>query len=95
MKTAEEWYNEKEMAGCENADGDLQPYEFTIDDFKQIQLDAIKEGMRRAARQVYGTHVRATTPEMVEFNSGVKQTKDKVEQAILSAAEQLTEKDLL
>ena len=74
--------------------GDFESIKQRLSIIKQIQLDSLKEGMWRASRIPYSTHVRATTPEMVEFNSGVNQSKDKIEQAILTAAKNLTEKDL-
>ena len=52
---------------------------------KQIQLDAIKEGMRRAADILIKTEVEGRHPWCVREES---------HKAILTAAEQLTEKDL-
>jgi len=57
--------------------------------FKNIQLDAIKEGMRRAAEE---------TDKMVEIGDGMcPRTKHpaEIKDAILTAAEQLIEKDLV
>ena len=49
-----------------------------------IQLDAVKEGMRRAADVGYGTLLNDVDPEV----------RARAYRAILIAAEQLTEKDL-
>lgn len=83
MKTAEEWH--------EQSDSRLPQRAIDIDDIKQIQLDAMKEGMRRAAE--------LTKPPMRrECEYGQYQQYDQISQqcaeAILTAAEQLTEKDL-
>lgn len=82
MKTAEEWMNQ--MSGLNN------PALLTVNRMAihEIQLDAMKEGMRRAATVV------------VENNQPVfdlptrLHTRQALGQAILTAAEQLTEKDL-
>jgi hypothetical protein len=50
-----------------------------IESIKQIQLDAMKEGMRRAAEIVLVSHNKSETL---------------IRQDILTAVEQLTEKDL-
>ena len=91
MKTAEEWATE--IDHCQEVCGVMQQHELAAH-VKQIQLDAMREGMRRAAvivlnRQQILTHLgeqelyRVTVHEL-----GIR--KD----SILTAAEQLTEKDL-
>ena len=78
MKTAEEWIPEMVAKYGVVRRG-------MTDTIKQIQLDAIKEGMRRAAgtcTNTYNTHLHY-------------QTMDECRLAILKSAEQLTEKDLL
>ena len=74
MKTAEEW------AGWHDD-------RITADDIKQIQLDAMKEGMRRAANLCKQRSEQCFSPTVASHH---KQD----EQAILTAAEQLTIKDL-
>lgn len=77
MKTAEEWASTIDMNIWSNADATT---------IKQIQLDAMKEGMRRAAK---------VEPKMEPHHSDEHwQGITMKEQAILSEAEQLTEKDL-
>jgi len=72
MKKAEEWNRALDpKMGIEEREMDLER-------IKQIQLDAMKEGMRRAANIA----MRCQRSETV------------VAQDIQSAAEQLTEKDL-
>ena len=69
MKTAEDWLMEPTNTPC-----------ITKDKIKQIQLDAMREGMRRAAviaNEREGDRRKLTTPI-----------------AILSAAENLKESDL-
>lgn len=56
---------------------------------KQIQLDAIREGMRRATKEC--RKVECTGYGQVWYEN---RTPKEIEQAILSAAEKLTEKDL-
>lgn len=74
MKTAEEWKADTSSHGTAY---------IHIDDIKQIQLDAIKEGMRRAAEVC------------VKYkNYGDIHPHINTHQAILTAAEQLIEKDL-
>jgi len=73
MKTFPEYFQDS----IDMTDGSVVMWE---KDFKAIQLDAIKEGMRRAA------HIN-------EQYMPALMAKD-ANQAILSAAEQLTEKDL-
>jgi len=72
MKTAEEMLDEH----YENLNGNASDIIVAI---KQIQLDAMREGMRRAAEIAEARHGWRNEPQMKH---------------ILSAAEQLTEKDL-
>lgn len=69
MKTVEEW--KQSFRGLLLKEGDIE----------QIQLDAMKEGMRRAAEET-ATYMGNTVHESHSA------------QYILTAAEQLTEKDL-
>lgn len=70
MKTAKEWYNTA-----------LPEREL----IKQIQLDAMKEGMRRAANQLdVAYHLGSASASALSYRDN-----------ILTAAEQLTEKDLV
>jgi hypothetical protein len=75
MKTAEKWNSQIWQ------DGSKEAHNYQI--IKQIQLDAMKEGMRRAAKTI--------TPDV--YKNRIKRQEEGV-QAILTAAEQLTEKDL-
>jgi hypothetical protein len=84
MKTAEEWISEKEWSGNEDGDGNLLHYEWTADDIKQIQLDAMKEGARRAAKIGKEAHDPCTECSMGRES----------EDAILITANNWTEKDL-
>lgn len=101
MKTAEELMNSFGKFPNDNKEEDrvyriakiperlLPPVNFwnsvvTESDIKQIQLDAMKEGMLRAARNANQISCRPGGGTALE-----------VKQAILSDAEQLTEKDLL
>ena len=72
MKSAEEWAKQLPMMLSEQ----VKSRELV----KQIQLDAMKEGMRRAAEVIPDSKAL--------FNAG------QLRKAILAAAEQLTEKDL-
>jgi hypothetical protein len=72
MKTAEEW---AEIWPDTDFDSELM----MLIRIKQIQLDAMKEGLRRANR-------------IVETTSGISRIV--VSKQILTAAKQLTEKDL-
>lgn len=89
MKTAEEWA--ATYPPYRNIYAHLRYHPMTEDEIKQIQLDAMKEGMRRAAEIVM--------PPMREEHE-YEQCKEydqmckSIGQAILTAAEQLTEKDL-
>ena len=76
MKTAKEW---EMLIRFESA---LQ-----VQIIKQIQLDAMREGMRRAAEEI---DVRCLHLERRPWTLDVQN----LHTAILSAAEKLTEKDL-
>lgn len=85
MKTAEEWT--KELIGAKFID-DIEPSLLlisantdTVNFIKQIQIDALKEGMRRAANIIRKEYV-------------VTIGRNPAEQAILSAVEKLNENDL-
>ena len=77
MKTAEEWYVWLEELKLESE---------VIEAIKQIQLDAMKEGMRIAAKITMDYDSRNDT-----WGGGLLTGK---KNQILTAAEQLTEKDL-
>lgn len=79
MKTAEEMLDEH----YENLNGNASDIIVAI---KQIQLDAMQEGMRRAAGEV-----RMTARDDKKDAAG---NLCAAETAILTVAEQLTEKDL-
>ncbi len=89
MKSAEEWL--KTM---------FDSPETTTHTFKQhieaIQLDAMKEGMRRAAAKLERAKEDAYkgTLSMNEYGHGVKKGMSESVSMILSAAEQLTDKEL-
>lgn len=87
MKAAKEWLNQvaETVATDMFIDTAGKPGSSTETLIKQIQLDAMKEGMRRA--------------EIIAFNEmvGLKdpfEFKNSIRKAILTAAEQLTTKDL-
>ena len=90
MKTAEEWVNEYDhtfSALNEEADKvvgkDVVPFEdIHAILIRRIQLDAMKEGMRRVAAKLL---INESPHDM---------TVCRVHDNILTAAEQLTEKDL-
>jgi hypothetical protein len=74
MRTAEEWKQGYKQMLPDN-------YGLTQELIEEIQLDAMKEGMRRAAEEaVYALYEKVTSGEM--------------RQAILTVSEQLTIKDL-
>lgn len=77
MKHHKEWAFELRHAANVAPNGTLVMVEPWI---KQIQLDAMKEGMRRAAKVCDRTNLTC---------------KDAHRKAILTAAEKLTEKDLV
>jgi len=76
MKTTEEWV--KKFCPSRDIFAHLVYHPITEAEVKQIQLDAMREGMRRAAEIAEARHLDG----------------DMHSEAILSAAEQLTEKDL-
>lgn len=80
MKTAQEWYAHLTTTEVirKSDGGDLLLTEINEDQLKQIQLDAMKEGMRRAAG--------LCDEEFFEHNECRKD--------ILSASDQLTLNDL-
>jgi len=97
MKTAEEWCSSR-AEWIAKIDGtklewlkDTDWYRDRINLTKQIQLDAMKEGMRRAAEQarqtglLYGDYDPSRDGRIVG---------NAAQEDILTAAEQLTEKDL-
>jgi hypothetical protein len=82
MKTAEEWLDNIGGGSPIGDEADLM----MIAIIKQIQLDAMKEGMRRAAE------IEQTTADIgTDYDAGWNHKT----QAILTAAEQLTEKKLV
>jgi hypothetical protein len=87
MKSAEEWANAlNEALPLLTKPVPVNCVEFIV---KQIQLDAIKEGMRRAVNVVEHNHLHSSKclcASCVATNGDVE--------AILTAAEQLTEKNL-
>lgn len=88
MKTAEEWANEMNH-GCARQ----RPDHIALSEIKQIQLDGIKEGMRRAAVIAEG-ETFASGGIRTGWETAYEQGCNDCEKAILTAAEQLTEKDL-
>lgn len=83
MKTAEAWRKEYKQQQLDSLSGKPRTLVFRNDSFvKAIQLDALKEGMRRASKHTKNF-------EFTDYNCAKG-----IEQAILTAAEQLTEKDL-
>lgn len=91
MKTAEYWaerWTDIYYALKEKGSTEFQIEQAQDNLTRQIQLDAMKEGMRRAANGVCNAVI--VTSVFEETITAVKYTQ----QAIHSAAEQLTEKDL-
>jgi len=82
MKTVEEW-QEYELANQA-----ISPTEIK----KQIQLDAVKEGMRRAAKEVAKPMAKVPDETMQKYTVILTHA---LSNAILTAAEHLTEKDLI
>ena len=76
MRTAEEWG--ETFPPSRDIFAHLRYHPVTEAEIRQIQLDAMREGMRRAA----------------ELSNVANPTGQMVTKSILSAAEQLTEKDL-
>jgi len=88
MKTAEEWLEKNGIEKYIGSGEDERPHTLlSLADIQQIQLDAMKEGMRRAAEIV---HKDGTVYLHKLMNDTIVPRK----QAILSASEQLTIKDL-
>lgn len=89
MKTPEEWCNSVEF-DIGTRSGILRSEFHRV--IQQILLDGMKEGMRRAAQVAEGTTFAAGKHTEWEdaYDKGCKDS----EQAILTASEQLTEKDL-
>jgi hypothetical protein len=86
MKTAEEWKQIWWSWPMPDNSGEYEGQQEFLKLVPQIQLDAMKEGMRRAAEL-------ADNP--VRLEPGYSHlTQQNIKQAILTAAEQLTEKDL-
>jgi len=81
MKTAEEWNKIKES----------NPLDKDVELIKQIQLDAMKEGMRRAGKEV--AKPMAKVPDETTQKYTVILTHA-LSNAILTAAEHLTISDL-
>lgn len=83
MKTAEEWRGSITFqSGLSEGNIDKGALLRLI---KQIQLDAMKEGMRRAAEVTLTVSAVPVSRKLI---------KDEMKEAILTAAEQLTEKDI-
>lgn len=80
MKTFPEYFQDS----IDMTDGSVVAWE---KDYKAIQLDAMKEGMRRAAGI-------ATSHENWMPHYGSAATQKAIHNRILSTAEQLTDKDL-
>ncbi len=89
MKTAEEWTDIINIseACCSGEGGGLWTSEETYTLIRQIQLDAMKEGMRKAAEIV---NVKCLTLDRRPWTLDVQNAH----KAILTVAEQLIEKDL-
>lgn len=87
MKTAEEWMSQ--ISGLN------EPELLVVNRvaIREIQLDAMKEGMRRAATIAEGETFAIGGIRTV-WETAYEQGCNDCEKAILSAAEQLTEKDL-
>jgi hypothetical protein len=89
MKTAEEWIQENNpllLVGGGTYNGILERY-------KQIQLDAMEEGMRRADKEQ--RQQLESTFRALGWNLEVLEVAQNANsKAILTTADQLTEKDL-
>jgi len=84
MKSAEDWYDNNDAT---TRDG-------VIAILKQIQLDAMREGMKRAADIANMKGCGIITRHAVNGPFDAYMFRGDIRQEILSAAEQLTEKDL-
>ena len=93
MKTAEEWNWEytKICASDPAVHGQLLPNPQNIAFIKQIQLDAMKEGMRKAAQ----TECDEMRMNYLDYGRDYEYAVNDCKKAILTAVEQLTEKDLV
>lgn len=89
MKTAEEWAID--INGIKWLDNSHPTMTNVV---KQIQLDAMKEGMRRAADEVEMKGVGIIERQTVNGKFDAWMYRGSMKEAILTAAEQLTEKDL-
>ena len=95
MKTAEEWFTIENLGMVLDIESDVSCRPIELEQIREIQLDAMKEGMRRAAKQKQPKKQEKCYAEAVScHNCGYNEGNDEMEQAILTAAEQLTEKDL-
>ncbi|MDE2102582.1 MAG: hypothetical protein KGL39_35370 [Patescibacteria group bacterium] len=79
IKSAEDYAQELQQVTLTN-----KSYGKHLQMTKQRDIAIWNAAIEKASRLCYSTHVRATTPDMIEFNSGVKQTRYKIEQAILN-----------
>ena len=80
------------------ANGDIDLHAAAIAMQKEcdaLQLDAVKEGMRRAAKVCDDTDTVEVNHSYYAQLGDASATKTNIEKAILTAAKQLTEKDLL
>jgi len=87
MKSAEAYYNEQAGRSDMGCNVELSEHEY-IDHVRAIQLDAIKEGMRRAAKTI---DAPCENPDCFCDWCYIGRQQNKT---ILSAADALTEKDL-
>lgn len=86
MKTAEEWKQIWWSWPMPNNSGEFEGQKEFLKLVPQIQLDALKEGMRRAATMVFPFDAETSNEDDAPWLAERKR--------ILTAAEQLTEKDL-
>lgn len=85
MKTAEEWRGSKLPWQYKHAVDNTSQYLYTDTEIKQIQLDAMKEGMRRAAMECDKNIMDET------FNEGdwhMSESAKQIKETILTTAEQ-------
>lgn len=91
MKTAEEWFKNQPSEEINERGGDTYvEYDVTPNWIKQIQLDAMKEGMRRAADCAISDALMHHHDAEGRCNCGNCSAR----RAILTASDQLTKKDL-